>query len=338
MNKSVIIGMSGGVDSSVAAALLVKQAYKVTGVTMKLWEGYTNAGNIAETLGIPYIVADFQKEFNEEVISYFIHEYQSGRTPNPCVMCNKKIKFEALLKKADELGADYISTGHYSHIAEQNGRFLLKRPADRNKDQTYFLYNLTQQQLSRTLMPLSGITKDETRKIAAELKLASAERRDSQEICFIPNGDYAKFITEYGCVSPPGDFVDLDGNVLGRHSGIINYTVGQRKGLGIALGKPVFVAKIDSETNRVFLGEEGCQLSDTLFANDLNFIPFDKPEAPFRCTAKIRYNAKESPCVVQLCNDGVKVTFDAPLRSVTPGQSVVFYDDDVVIGGGTIWK
>ena len=348
MSKSVIIGMSGGVDSSVSAALLKKQGYRVVGVTMKLWNGeQANSGccsfsaiddakKVADTLGIEHYVLDYEKEFDQNVIKYFINEYKSGRTPNPCVLCNKHIKFNALLKMAEKLNIDHIATGHYAKIEEKNGRYLLVRPEDRKKDQTYFLYNMTQEQLSKTLFPLYGVTKDETRKIAEEIGLSVAEKPDSQDICFIPDGNYVDFITRRDGHMTEGDFVDTDGNILGRHKGIMNYTIGQRKGLGIALNRPMYVTKIDAINNNVVLGPDGSQLKDGLKAHSINMIAFDKITKPFECTAKIRYNAPDVPCVVYPDEDGFEVKFQQPQKSVTPGQMVVLYDNNIVIGGGII--
>lgn len=348
MNKSVIIGMSGGVDSSVSAALLKKQGYRVVGVTMKLWNGeqadggccsfsaIDDAKKVADKLGIEHYVLDYEAEFEQNVVKYFINEYKAGRTPNPCTVCNKYIKFNALLKMADEMGIDCIATGHYAKIEERDGRFLLVRPEDRKKDQTYFLYNMTQEQLKRTLFPLYGVTKEETRQIAEEIGLAVAEKPDSQDICFIPNGDYAGFIKWRDGDMPAGNFVDTDGNVLGKHKGIMNYTIGQRKGLGIALNRPMYVIKIDPVNNNVVLGPDGTQLMDSLEAHSVNMIAFDSITEPFKCTAKIRYNAPDVPCTVYPDGDNIKVIFDQPQKSVTPGQMVVLYDNNIVIGGGII--
>lgn len=348
MSKSVIIGMSGGVDSSASAALLKRQGYRVVGVTMKMWNGeqadggccsfsaIDDAKNVADKLGIEHYVLDYEKEFEHNVVKYFIDEYKAGRTPNPCTICNKHIKFNALLKMADELGIDYIATGHYAKIEEKYGRFLLVRPEDRKKDQTYFLYNMTQEQLKRTMFPLYGVTKEETRQIAEEIGLSVAEKPDSQDICFIPNGDYAGFIKWRDGDMPQGNFVDEDGNVLGRHKGIMNYTIGQRKGLGIALNRPMYVIGIDPKNNNVVLGPDGAQLTDNLKAHSINMIAFDKITGPFKCTAKIRYNAPDVPCMVYPDENGFKVNFEQPQKSVTPGQMVVLYNDNIVIGGGII--
>lgn len=347
--KKVVIGMSGGVDSSVAAALLKEKGYEVIGLTMRLFNGETSlpdaeddAKRICETLGIEHRVVDFTKEFEKYVIDYFTNEYRAGRTPNPCIVCNKHLKFDAMLKAAKELGADYIATGHYAKIEfnEEKGRYLLKRAASEKKDQTYALFSLSQRQLSKTLMPLGELgNKEETRKIAEKLGLVTANKPDSMEICFIPDNDYVSFIEKRTNIKmPKGNFVDTEGNVLGQHNGIINYTIGQRKGLGVTFGKPMFVIKIDSETNNVTLGEKGCEFSKELFAKKLNFIPFETLEEPIRVKAKIRYSAKEADALVIPENDGARVLFDVPQRAVTPGQAVVFYDTDgnACIGGGII--
>ncbi len=340
--------MSGGVDSSVAAAVLLEQGYDVIGVTMKLWNGeqtdggccslsaVNDARRVADKLNIPYYIMNFEADFNKYVINNFIDEYKNGRTPNPCIACNKYIKFDALLEKAKAIGADYVATGHYAKIANNNGIFSLERAADEKKDQTYFLYNMTQYQLAHTLMPLYDITKDKTREMAEKIGLAVANKPDSQEICFVPDGDYAKFIEETAGVSPVGNFVDEAGNVVGQHKGIIHYTVGQRKGLGIPLNRPVYVTKIDTQTNTVILGGDGMQLSNTLTASNVTYIPFEKLEGSIKCTAKIRYNTKDAPCEIFPTDNGVKVVFDHPQRAITPGQAVVFYKGNTVLGGGII--
>lgn len=351
--------MSGGVDSSVAAALLLKKGYDVIGVTMQIWpdmdesrkrtEGgccslsaVDDARRVANKLGIPYYVMNFKDIFEEKVINYFKDEYLKGRTPNPCIACNRYVKFDAMLKKAVAMGIDYVATGHYARIEfdGSRGRFLLKRSATEKKDQTYALYNLTQQQLSRTLMPIGDYTKEQVREMARELGLAVASKPDSQEICFVEDNDYGRFICENTDREiAPGYFVDTEGNILGRHKGIVHYTVGQRKGLGIALGKPMFVVEIDAVNNRVVLGSEDEVFSSSLIADDLNFISIEKLEGEMRVKAKIRYSAREAEAVIQPLPDGkVKVLFDNPQRAITPGQSVVFYDGDVVVGGGVIVK
>lgn len=356
--QRIVIGMSGGVDSSTAAALLKEQGYEVIGVTMRLWDGeevsggfrdgtccslsaVTDARRVAYKLGIEYHAFDFRKEFEQYVIDYFVDSYRHAKTPNPCIACNKHLKFDAMLKKAKLLDADLIATGHYAQIEESaDGRYLLRRAACETKDQTYALYLLSQEQLKAIRMPLGGLSgKDEVRRIANSLGLPTASKPDSQEICFVPDNDYASFIERrLGTKPVPGNYIDRDGNILGRHKGIINYTVGQRKGLGITFGKPMFVTKIDPVTNDITLGEKGAEFSDTLTADNLNFIPFDELKEPIRALAKVRYSAKPAPCSVTPLGDRVSVKFDEPQRAITPGQAVVFYDRDYnyVIGGGTI--
>lgn len=357
--KKVVIGMSGGVDSSVAAALLKQAGYEVIGLTMRLWDGEEINGTFMDgtccslsavedarfvcyKLGIEHFVMDFRKEFESDVVDYFVDEYKSGRTPNPCIACNKFLKFDAMQKRAEMLGADYVATGHYARIERDanSGRYLLKRAKSAQKDQTYALYSLTQGQLSKTLMPLGALeSKQETRAIAERLGLITAKKPDSMEICFVPDKDYAGFIERRtGCGEKTGNFVDIHGNVLGRHKGIIHYTVGQRKGLGIAFGKPMFVLKIDAARNEVVLGEKGSEFSDELFAGHLNFIPFDSIEKPIGVNAKVRYSAQPAPATVIPSGNGARVVFDEPQRAITPGQAVVFYEQngDCVIGGGII--
>ena len=354
--KKVVVGMSGGVDSSVAAYLLKEQGYDVIGVTMQIWQdedrtiqeenggccglsAVDDARRVADDLGIPYYVMNFKKEFKKEVIDYFIEEYRQGRTPNPCIACNRYVKWESLLKRSMDIGADYIATGHYARIVRlENGRYTLKRSATLAKDQTYALYNLTQDQLSHTLMPVGEYTKDEVRQIAEKINLRVANKPDSQDICFVPDGDYASFIEETtGEKIETGNFVDLDGNVLGQHKGIIHYTVGQRKGLGLSLGRPAFVLEIRPETNEVVIGTNEDSMSYTLRANRLNFMSISDLDGEMRVFAKIRYNHKGTWCTVKKATeDEVLCTFDEPQRAITPGQAVVFYDDEYVVGGGTI--
>ena len=348
--KKVVIGMSGGVDSSVAAALLLEQGYEVIGLTMRLWDGEgdeasaaRDAKAVCEKLGIEHHVADFRESFRQNVIEYFVNEYQAGRTPNPCVLCNKHLKFDQMLKAADELGADYIATGHYAKIEKdaQSGRYLLKNAESSEKDQTYVLYSLTQNQLSRTLMPLGDVeNKQKTREIAESLGLFTADKKDSMEICFIPDKDYAAFIKNHTGMTPEeGDFVDSEGNFLGKHKGIIHYTIGQRKGLGVTFGKPMFVTKIDTKKNQVVLGEKGTEFSQSLVAENLNFISIDTPKEPISVMAKVRYSAKPANATVTILENGkAQVDFESPQRAVTPGQAVVFYEPqtNVVVGGGII--
>ena len=353
----VVVGMSGGVDSSVAAWLLKEQGYDVIGVTMQIWQDESpelqeenggccglsavdDARRVAERLEIPYYVMNFKREFKEYVMDYFVAEYLAGRTPNPCIACNRFVKWESLLQRSMEIGAEYIATGHYARIRQlENGRFALAKSATAEKDQTYALYNLTQEQLSRTLMPVGEYTKDEIRKMAEQIGLSVANKPDSQEICFIPDHDYAKFIRENsGCKFAEGNFVDKDGNILGRHKGIAHYTIGQRKGLNLAMGRPVFVTQIRLETNEVVIGEHDDVFSRRLVCNKLNWMSVDGFQGrDMQVTAKIRYSHKGAPCVIrEIGNDLVECTFEEPQRAATPGQAVVFYDGDHVAGGGTI--
>ena len=357
MKKKVVVGMSGGVDSSVAAALLKEEGYDVIGVTMQVWpdkdenvkevEGgccsyaaVRDARKVCDVLDIKYYVMNFKDIFEDKVIKYFIDEYLAGRTPNPCIACNKYIKFDELLRRAMNLDADYIATGHYVSLGydEYKDRYLLKKSKDTRKDQTYALYNLTQYQLKHTLFPLGNITKDRVRQIARELSLPVASKPDSEEICFVPDNDYGNFLKErVPDKISEGYFKDTEGNILGKHKGISYYTIGQRKGLGIAFGKPMFVVDINPEDNTVILGEGDTVYKDSLRATGLNFIPFDKLNEEMEVTAKIRYNAKEAPAIIiPEGDDIVTVKFKTPQRAITPGQSVVFYKNDLVLGGGTI--
>ncbi len=357
MKKKVVIGMSGGVDSSVAAYLLKQQGYDVIGVTMQIWQdedeftqeenggccglsAVEDARRVAERLEIPYYVMNFKREFKENVMDYFAEEYLCGRTPNPCIACNRYVKWEALLKRSLEIGADYIATGHYARVEQlPNGRYAIRNSVTAAKDQTYALYNLTQNQLSHTRMPVGAYTKDEIRAIAEEIGLTVAHKKDSQEICFIPDNDYAGFIDrEYGDrVPPPGNFVSVDGKILGRHKGITHYTVGQRKGLGIALGHPVFVTEIRPETNEVVLGENEDAFATELYADHLNFMSLPDIRDEVVLKAKIRYSHAGSMCRVKRTGeDEIRCEFLEPVRAVTPGQAVVLYEGDYVAGGGTI--
>lgn len=357
MKKKVVVGMSGGVDSSVAAFLLKEQGYDVIGVTMQIWQdeaeekksaeggccGLTavdDARRVAEKLNIPYYVMNFKQEFKKQVMDYFVAEYLRGHTPNPCIACNRYVKWEALLKRSLEIGADYIATGHYARIDRlPNGRFAIRNSVTASKDQTYALYSLTQEQLSRTLMPVGEFAKDEIRKIALEAGLPVANKPDSQEICFIPDDDYAGFIErEAGSAVPgPGNFVDKDGKVLGRHKGITHYTIGQRKGLEIAMGRRVFVTEIRPETAEVVLGENEDVFTDRVLCDRVNFMSVADVTEPTRVKAKIRYNHQGEYCVLEKQADGsVLCRFEKPVRASTPGQAVVFYDGEYVLGGGTI--
>lgn len=358
MSKAkVVVGMSGGVDSSVAAWLLKEQGYDVIGVTMQIWQDEDNntqeenggccglsavddARRVAWDLSIPYYVMNFKEEFKSSVIDYFVEEYQKGRTPNPCIACNRYVKWESLLKRSLDIGADYIATGHYAQIDKlPNGRFALKKSVTAAKDQTYALYNLTQEQLSRTLMPVGAYSKDQIREIATQISLRVAHKPDSQEICFIPDNDYAGFIEENaGEKAPEGNFVDLDGKVIGRHKGITHYTVGQRKGLNLSMGYPVFVVEIRPETNEVVIGKGEDVFSDILRAGTLNWMSVDGLHGEeMKVTAKIRYSHKGASCTIKEVEDGiVECRFEEPQRAITPGQAVVFYDGDYVVGGGTI--
>jgi len=357
MNKKVVVGMSGGVDSSVAAFLLKEKGYDVIGVTMQIWQdeapeiteenggccglsAVDDARRVAQCLDIPYYVMNFKKEFNDNVIDYFAKEYLCGRTPNPCIACNRYVKWEALLKRSLEIGADYIATGHYARIDKMpNGRYAIRNSVTAAKDQTYALYNLTQFQLEHTMMPVGEYTKDEIRQIAIENHLPVAYKPDSQEICFVPDNDYAGFIERYtgGKVPGCGNFVTKTGEIIGQHKGITHYTVGQRKGLGIAMGYPIFVTEIRPETNEVVIGTNEDVFTDTLVCNKLNFMGMEDLREPREVLAKIRYNHKGTLCVLERVEeDVIRCTFKEPVRAVTPGQAVVFYEGEYVLGGGTI--
>ena len=346
--------MSGGVDSSVAAYLLKEQGYDVIGVTMQIWQedkeyeereggccslsAVDDARRVADKIGIPFYVLNFRDSFKKNVIDYFIDEYMEGKTPNPCIACNKYLKFDELLKKAQGIGADYIATGHYAKIEEHNGRYILVKSDDDKKDQTYALYNMTQEQLAHTLMPCGEYTKDRIREIAKEIGLDVHNKKDSEEICFISDNNHGKYISEAmpGKVKQ-GNFVDKDGNILGKHKGIVYYTIGQRKGLGLAMGRPVFVTDITPLTNEVVVGAEEDIFKTDLICKDINFIAFDNLDKSLELKAKIRYSAKPATATVTPLENGkVRVSFKEKQRAITKGQSVVFYLDDLVVGGGII--
>ncbi len=337
----VLTGMSGGVDSSVAASLLIKSGYDVTGATLSLSEAAVSEADgaraVCDKLGIEHKCIDLKKEFSEFVIADFISEYEKGRTPNPCIVCNKNIKFGKMLFAAKDLGFDKIATGHYAVIKKQGERYLLEKAADEDKDQSYVLYCLSQAQLSHSLFPLGELTKAQVREIAKENGFLNADKADSQDICFVPDGDYASFIkSATGKSYPEGDYVDICGNVLGKHKGIINYTIGQRKGLGIALGKPQFVIHKDAPSGKVILGDEEHLFYKQVLVENVNYIPFDELKEDLSVTAKLRYRHKEEKAVIHPMENGVLIEFEKPQRAPSSGQAAVFYDGKTVIGGGII--
>ena len=355
MAEKALIAMSGGVDSSVAAFLMKEAGFECTGCTMKLFDKYNNdepsgktccslddvedARRVASGLGISYYVFDFREGFRENVIDRFIEAYKNGITPNPCIDCNRYMKFDGLYRRAKELGCDYIVTGHYARIEKEGGRYILKKALDPAKDQSYVLYFFTQEQLAHTMFPLGEMNKTETRRIALENGFVNAAKPDSQDICFVPDGDYAGVIKEYtGYVPEEGDFIDLDGKPMGRHKGIIHYTVGQRKGLGVTFGEPKYVCRIDALNNTVTLGNNEDLFEKEVRVKDINWISGETPAQEFRCSAKIRYNQKEQPAAVIPNGDTALIIFDEPQRAITPGQKAVMYIGDTVLGGGTIYR
>lgn len=359
MSALVVVAMSGGVDSSVAAALLKEQGYRVMGVTLNVWpetglveadtrhnaccslESVEDARRVADLLGIAHYTLNFREIFDQTVIQDFLREYLRGRTPNPCVRCNRFVKFEALMAKARSLDAEFLATGHYARIGRsESGRCTLRKAADASKDQSYALYSLTQQQLARTLFPLGEMEKSETRRIAAQLGLVTAAKPDSQEICFVQNDDYAGFLRgRIPSAARPGPILDEGGEQIGTHPGIAFYTVGQRKGLGLAARQPLYVLKIVPERNAIVVGEREGLYSPGLTAEDLNWVSLEQPAEPIRVAARIRYRATEVPATARVLEDGtLAVEFDEPQRAVSPGQAVVLYQGDAVAVGGTIAK
>jgi tRNA-specific 2-thiouridylase len=367
-SETIAVAMSGGVDSSAVAAMLRAEGRNVIGLTMQLWNQRRLAGHegmpesvqgrccsiddvydarrVAETLGIPYYVVNHEARFERDVVRPFVEEYLAGRTPIPCSLCNNHLKFDELLIVARQIGADQIATGHYAQVVfdEQLQRWQLRRPADKSKDQTYFLFGLTQEQLSRTLFPLGGMTKPEVREVARKYGLVIAEKPDSQEICFVPGGDYKRFLEAYlkeQGNSPTeiaaGEMVTTDGKVIGEHSGVHNFTVGQRKGLGVATGSPLYVIQINNYTREVVVGKDEELYSRTLLARRVNLISTEGLREPVRVAVKIRHRHQPAPAVIESAGpDEIRVTFDDPQRAISPGQAAVFYDGDIVVGGGWI--
>jgi tRNA-uridine 2-sulfurtransferase len=365
-HKTIAVAMSGGVDSSTVAAMLRAEGHNLIGLTMQLWNQRRLAGHagmpesvrgrccslddvydarrVAETIGIPYYVVNHEDRFEQDVVRPFVQEYLSGRTPIPCSLCNNHLKFDQLLIVAQQIGADAVATGHYARVEfdEQRERWLLKRPADHSKDQTYFLFGLTQEQLSRTLFPLGGMTKPEVRELARKHGLALAEKPDSQEICFVPGGDYKNFLDAYlaeqgeSLPDTAGELVTTDGRVIGEHAGIHNFTVGQRKGLGVATGSPLYVLQIRGDSRQVVVGQAENLYSRTLRTRRVNLISVDDLMEPMRVGVKIRHRHQAAPAIIERIGEDVQVIFDEPQRAVTPGQAAVFYHGDVVVGGGWI--
>ena len=351
-----LIAMSGGVDSSVAAYLIKSQGYDCIGCTMKLYDNedigishnrtccslddVEDARSVAYKIGMPYYVFNFKDGFREKVIEKFVRCYESGDTPNPCIDCNRYMKFDKLYERARLLGCEYIATGHYARIEEYNGQYVLRKALDETKDQSYVLYSLTQEQLAHTLFPLGSMRKTEVREIAEKNGFFNADKPDSQDICFVPNGKYAEFLEHYtGKAYPEGNFLSVDGAVLGKHKGIVRYTVGQHKGLGIPSEEPLYVKEINTKENTVTLCKEQELYSKEVIVRDINWIAGEAPKGEIRCKAKVRYRQKEQWATVMLIGETtVKIVFDEPQRAVTPGQAAVLYNGDIVLGGGTISK
>ena len=364
--RTIAVAMSGGVDSSTVAAMLRAEGHNVVGLTMQLWNQRRLAGHegmpeavqgrccslddvydarrVAETIGIPYYVVNHEERFERDVVRPFVEQYLSGRTPIPCSLCNNHLKFDQLLIVAQQIGADALATGHYARVEfdEKLGRWLLKRPTDRSKDQTYFLFGLTQAQLSRTLFPLGSMMKPEVRQLAQQHGLALAQKPDSQEICFVPGGDYKKFLDAYlaeqgeSLPDTAGELVTTDGEIVGEHGGIHNFTVGQRKGLGVATGSPLYVIQIKGDARQVVVGNQEELYTRTLRVHRTNLIAVEELREPMRVVVKIRHRHEGASALIEKSDDEILVSFDQPQRAVTPGQAAVFYDDDVVVGGGWI--
>jgi tRNA-specific 2-thiouridylase len=351
----VVVGMSGGVDSSAAAALLLEQGYDVIGITLKLWpqdcvnraedkccgpQAVADARAVSHKLNIPYYLVDEAEEFQKQVIHYFAEEYKAGRTPNPCVMCNEKLKFGTLISRARQLGAEKVATGHFARVepSADGSRYLLKRGRDPRKDQSYFLFSLRQEQLGRTIFPLGELTKNDTREIARDCQLKTADKAESMEICFVPDKDYGKFLQQARLAQKhQGDVVDVHGRVLGQHDGIEFYTIGQRKGLGISSAKPLYVIELDAKNNRVVVGNESMLERDEFVIERCNWIPWEAPPASFEAMAKIRYNHPgAAAAITPNANGGARVKLHSAQRAITPGQACVFYQEDLVLGGGWI--
>ena len=351
----ILIAMSGGVDSSVAAGLLCKDGNECIGATMKLYhnedagiprahtccslDDVEDARSVCYKLGIPYYVFNFSDDFGEKIIDKFVRSYEAGLTPNPCIDCNRYMKFDKLYQRAEILGCDHIATGHYARITFENGQYQLRKALDETKDQSYVLYDMTQQRLARTLFPLGELRKTEARDLAREADFINADKPDSQDICFVPDGDYARFMEDFtGKHYPAGDFLDENGRVVGTHNGAVRYTIGQRKGLGLAMGAPVYVCGKDMQANTVTVGPEEMLFDRIVYADEVNWITIPELTGPLRVTARTRYHQVEQAATVYPAECGFRLEFDQPQRAPTPGQAVVLYQGDTVLGGGTITR